>query len=93
MCADGLHVEVQGGDIVVTLPGTSYRVVYCKPAGSPLPTKEFPVKNDRRASMKVATFLALARKLANAKGRGLGWIVQAGPRALALFVCRPARLS
>ena len=83
MCADGLHVEVQGGDIVVTLPGTSYRVVYCKPAGS----------NARRASMKVATFLALARKLANAKGRGLGWIVQAGPRALALFVCRPARLS
>jgi hypothetical protein len=76
MSADGLHIEVQGGDIIVTMPGTSYRVVYYKPAGSPrLLTKEFPVKNDRRASVKVVTFLALARKLATDKARELGWIV------------------
>jgi hypothetical protein len=30
-----LHVEVQGGDIVVTLPGSIYAVTYHKPANSP----------------------------------------------------------
>jgi hypothetical protein len=31
----GLRVEVRRGDIVVTLPGTSYRAVYHKPADKP----------------------------------------------------------
>jgi hypothetical protein len=30
-----LHVEVQGEDLVITVPGTSYRVVYHKPADKP----------------------------------------------------------
>jgi len=58
-----LHVKVRGSDIVVTLPGTAYRVVYYRPAASPrLLTKEFPAKNDRSAPMKVVTFLASARE-------------------------------
>jgi hypothetical protein len=32
---DNLHVEVNGGEIVITLPGTSYRAVYHKPADKP----------------------------------------------------------
>jgi hypothetical protein len=30
-----LYVKVHDGDIVVTLPGTSYRAVYHKPADKP----------------------------------------------------------
>ena len=30
-----LRVELRGGDIVVTCPGSSYRVVYYKPADQP----------------------------------------------------------
>jgi hypothetical protein len=33
--AHDLHVEVEGGDIMVTLPGTSYAVTYYKLANSP----------------------------------------------------------
>jgi len=33
--ARDLHVEVEGGDIMITLPGTSYAVTYYKPANSP----------------------------------------------------------
>ena len=35
MSAADLHVEVQDGDIVVTLPYTRYTVTYYKPARSP----------------------------------------------------------
>jgi hypothetical protein len=31
----GLHVEVQGGEIIITLPGTSLKVIYHKPADKP----------------------------------------------------------
>src|SRR6187549_186600 len=31
---DDLHVEVEGGEVMVTLPGTRYAVTYYKPANS-----------------------------------------------------------
>ena len=34
MSAGTLHVEVQGRDIIVTLPGTNFMVTYFKPAGT-----------------------------------------------------------
>jgi hypothetical protein len=34
MSAGNLHVEVQGRDIIVTLPGTNFMVTYFKPAGT-----------------------------------------------------------
>ena len=34
MIAD-LHVEVQGGYIIITLPGTGYSIAYFKAAGEP----------------------------------------------------------
>jgi len=74
--AEELSVEVCDGDIIVTLPGTSYAVTYFKPARSPqLLTRLFPMKDDRLASITQAEFLALARNLANDKARELGWIV------------------
>jgi hypothetical protein len=72
----GLHVEVQGGNIVVTLPYTRYMVTYYKPSTSfGLLAKHFPDRNDPHARLTQADFLAQAWKLANAKARELGWIV------------------
>jgi hypothetical protein len=34
MSAGDPHVEVQGRDIIVTLPGTNFMVTYFKPAGT-----------------------------------------------------------
>jgi hypothetical protein len=70
-----LHVEVQGDQIVVTLPRSLYRVTYYKQAKSPqLLAWDIPDREDRYAPMKLADFLAKAWKLANEKARELGWI-------------------
>jgi len=76
MSAGDLHVEVQDGDIVVTLPYTHYTVTYYKPAKSPqLLAKRFTGEDDPNAPITKAEFLARAWKLANDKARELGWIV------------------
>jgi hypothetical protein len=74
--ATDLHVEVQGNEIVVTLPGSIYSVTYCKsPKGPHLFAKSLPMGYDRHAVMTSAEFLAEAWKLANNTARKLGWIV------------------
>jgi hypothetical protein len=74
--APDLHVEVEGGDIMVTLPGTSYAVTYYKLANSPqLHGRHLPDQVDRRSPISQAAFVGKAWKLANAKARELGWIV------------------
>ena len=71
-----LHVEVEGGDIMVTLPGTGYAVTYYKPANSPqLHGKYFPLQVDRRSPISHAAFVGKAWKLATDKARELGWIM------------------
>jgi hypothetical protein len=71
-----LHVEVKGGDIVVTLPGADYSVTYFKPERAPqLLAKDISDRDDPRLPMTGAEFLAKAWKLANDKARELGWIV------------------
>ena len=76
LAAHDLHVEVEGGDIIVTLPGTRYAVTCCKPANSPqLHGKHFPEQVDKRSPISQAEFVGKAWKLANAKARELGWIV------------------
>jgi len=77
---DDLHVEVEGGEVMVTLPGTryavTYYVTYYKPANSPqLRGKNFPEEVDRRSPISQAAFVGKAWKLANDKARELGWIV------------------
>jgi hypothetical protein len=71
-----LRVEVEGNEIFVTLPGTSYSVTYFKPRGQPwLVAKGIAHEDDLRIAMTFAEFLAKAWKLANDKARELGWIV------------------
>ena len=74
---DDLSVEVQGDDIVVTLPGTSHVVTYYGAAAFPqqLLTKSHSGREDEGAPMTQAEFHARAWKAANDKARELGWIV------------------
>ena len=71
-----LELEVQGGNITITLPGTSYTVTYYKPNKSPqLLAKRIASKDDPRVAVTVSEFLAAAWRLANHKARELGWIL------------------
>jgi len=72
-----LRVEVQGDDIVVTLPGTSYVVTYYRAAAFPqqLLTKSHSGREDEGAPMTQGEFHARAWKAARRKARALGWIV------------------
>ena len=71
-----LCVEVRDQDIVITMPETSFRVVYRKPnRGSQLVTKLDYFQHDQKGPITRAQFLARASKLANDKARELGWIV------------------
>jgi hypothetical protein len=75
LAAHDLHVEVEGGDIMVTLPGTRYAVTYCKPTNPrQLQGKHFPEQVDQRSPISQAAFVGKAWKLANDKARELGWI-------------------
>jgi hypothetical protein len=70
-----LHVEVQSGEIIVTLPDSIYSVTYYKsPQRSHLSAKMLPITYDPNALLTSAEFLARAWKLANDKARELGWI-------------------
>jgi hypothetical protein len=73
----GLSVEVQGDDLVVSLPGRTYVVTYYRATVFPqqLLTKSHSGREDQGAPMTQAEFHARAWKAANAKARELGWIV------------------
>jgi hypothetical protein len=76
LAARDLYVEVGGGDITVTLPGTSYTVTFYKPANSPqLHGKDYPEQVDRRSPISQAAFIGKAWKLANDTARDLRWLV------------------
>src|SRR4030095_14787836 len=64
---DDLH---EGGEVMVTLPGTRYAVTYFKPANSrQLHGKHFPEEVDRRSPISQAAFVGKALKVANEKAR------------------------
>jgi hypothetical protein len=71
----GLHVEVRGGDIIVTLPGTGFMVTYFKPAGTSHLMARPNWISDPDASIELGEFLEQASTAANDKARELGWIV------------------
>lgn len=74
--ADAGKVEVVHDSIVVTLPGTSFRVVYRKPKTEPGLVATEIVHDPRARSLAQQTeFLANAWQMANEKARQLGWIV------------------
>ena len=71
-----LSVEVRDQDIVITMPGTSLRVVYRKPhRGSQLVARLDYLQDQQKGPITRAEFLAKALKLANQKARELSWIV------------------
>jgi hypothetical protein len=68
-------VEVRHQDIVVTMPDTSFRVVYRKPhRGSQLVARLDYFQDQQKGPITRAEFLARALKAANDKARELGWI-------------------
>ena len=70
-----LCVEVRDQDLVVTMPGTSLRVVYRKPhSGSQLVARLDYFQDQQKGPITRAEFLARALKAANDKARELGWI-------------------
>jgi hypothetical protein len=71
-----LQVEARDQDIIVTMPETSFRVVYRKPnRESQLVARLDYFQRDQKGPITRAQFLARAWKLANDKARELGWIV------------------
>ena len=72
-----LSVEVQGDDIVVTLPGTTYVVTYYRATAFPqqLLTKSHSGREDKNTPSRKPEFHARAWKGAKDKARELGWIV------------------
>ncbi len=76
MSAGNLHVEARDRDIIVTMPGTSFRVVYRKPhRGSQLVARLDYFQDQQKGPITRAEFIAKALKLATDKARELGWIV------------------
>lgn len=68
------ELEARGRELIVTLPGTSYRVIYRQHQNSPKPvTAIVPKGNERGALVSREEFFARALRLANGKARELGW--------------------
>jgi hypothetical protein len=67
-----LCVEVRDQDLVVTMPGTSLRVVYRKPHWV---ARLDYFQDQQKGPITRAEFLASALKAANDKAHELGWIV------------------
>ena len=71
-----LQTEARDQDIVVTMPGTSLRVVYRKPQrGSQLVARLDYFQDQEKGPVTRAEFLTRSLKAANDKARELGWIV------------------
>src|SRR4029079_12415330 len=70
-------VEVLDGEILVTMPGTSFSVVYEKTKNNRLIASSFSGRKvrDERGRMSFPHFLSLAWTAANEKAKEIGWIV------------------
>jgi hypothetical protein len=70
-----VEVELQGHDLVVTMPGTSFAVAYrMSPEGGKLDRSDW-WRDDHAAPITLGEFLIEAWKAANDKARELEWIV------------------
>ena len=70
-----LRAEVEGEQIVVTMPGTSFRASYYRNPDAPGLKQSPATSDDKSAAITHKEFEALAWKAANEKARKLGWIV------------------
>jgi hypothetical protein len=76
MDTSDLHMEVDGLDIVVTMPDTSHRVTFQQPAdGRQLVPKPEHVPVQKEDEISREAFIAYAWVVATDKARELGWIV------------------
>ena len=76
MDTSDLHMEVDGLDIIVTMPGTKHRVTFQRPAdGRQLIPKPEHVPVQKEDSISREAFIAYAWVVATDKARELGWIV------------------
>jgi hypothetical protein len=70
-----LRVRVVDDEIIVTLPGSRYSVIYYPPETHPsCSPRPFPTRTIYIA-MTVSEFLAKAWRLANDKAKEVGWII------------------
>ena len=69
--------EVAGNEIVVTLPGTNFRVIYTHMGKGQLVANSFSSAKrvGEKSTITFPKFLALAWAAANAKAREMGWVV------------------
>ena len=72
-------VEVLDDEILVTMPGTSFSVVYEKTKNNRLIASSFSGRKvqDERNMVSFPNFLSLAWTAANEKAKEIGWIVSA----------------
>jgi len=77
-----ITVEVLDDEILVTMPGTSFSIVYEKTKDNQLIASSFSGRNNQDEKPKVSfpRFLALAWTAANEQAKELGWIVCRGTR-------------
>ena len=68
-----IFLAVVDDEILVSLPGTIYSVIYYKPANSPqLLAKNLPHKDDGRTALKQAEFLANSVAAGERQGSRIG---------------------
>ena len=70
-----LDVEVDGDEMIVTLPGTNYMATYYRATPRELLAKSNSGQEADGAAMTQAEFHGRAGTAAKAKARKLGWIV------------------
>ena len=69
-------LAVMDDEVLVSLPGTIYSVIYYKPANSSqLLAKNLPHKDDGRTELKQRSFLPKRGVWRTTKARDLGWIL------------------
>jgi hypothetical protein len=72
---DKLQVDVRGGDIIVTMAGTTFKMIFQRfPIAPQLMANWYAPRGEAGGDAKRAHFLAAAWKLATAKARELRWI-------------------
>ena len=71
-----ISVRVLGPDIIVTMPGTSFRVMYTKTEDNKLVASGFSARKlvNEECQVSFPHFLALAWPAANDKAKEIGWI-------------------
>jgi hypothetical protein len=70
-----ITVQLTDDTIVVTMPGTGYRVGFYKAADRPGLLRSDYSGDDGKSSISQVEFLAAAWEAANDRARQLGWIV------------------